>query len=142
MAFRKPSRKVLRSLCGRIDEGDGVDPRLEARSLMARAESSGGSKRRKVRQLCRQVWEAIELSPGGDEVLSGLTVVSVEPAPDASRLMVTVAPRPGEPFDPDAMVKALERAAPRLRSEVAAAITRRRAPSLAFRVAIPEVPEG
>lgn len=141
MAFRKPSRTVLRSLCGRVDEGDGVDPRLEARSLRGQAESSGGKQGRKVRQLCRQVWEAIELSPGGDEVLSGLTVVSVEPAPDASRLLVTVAPRPGEPFDPDAMVAALERASPRLRSEVASAITRRRAPSLAFRVAIPDLPQ-
>lgn len=137
MAFRKPSRKVLRSLCGRVEEGDGLDPRLEARSLRGRAES-GGSNGRKVRQLCRQALEALELSMGGDDVLSGLTVVSVVPAPDASRLLVTAAPRPGEPFDPDAMVAALERASPRLRSEVASAITRRKAPSLAFRVTTPE----
>src|SRR5262245_47199045 len=47
---------------------------------------------RKERQLCRQVQEAIgeALSALDDEVLSGVWICAVEPAPDASRLAVLV----------------------------------------------------
>ncbi len=142
MPYRKPSKKVLRSLCARVEPGDGLDPKLEARARLSRSESTGTG--RKVRQLCRQVVEAVDLALFGqshDPVLHGLHVVSVVPAPDASRLLVTVAIRPGEPFEPDRILGHLERASAWLRCEVAAAITRKRAPALAFRVAIPEMLE-
>jgi ribosome-binding factor A len=73
----------------------------------------------------------------GDDVLRNLQVVTVEPAPDASRLRVTVRVEPpSETIRPFQVLERLEHAAGRLRCEVAAAITRKRAPALAFRVAL------
>ncbi len=87
-----------------------------------------------------QAAQAIQLaladSPGEDWLL-GLIVARVDPAPDSSRLLVTV-----QAFDdrlrgdPSAVLDHLERATPRLRLAVASATTRRKAPSLAFRIAL------
>ena len=133
MAPKKPSRRLLRSLCAEVHPDDGVDPRLSPK---------GGPRRRanrKARQLCGQVSEALSyaLGQGGDEVLQGLYVVAVEPAPDESRLLVTVGSLPSERLDPDTVLAHLHGAAGRLRSEVAAAITRRKMPTLVYRYAVP-----
>ncbi len=69
-----------------------------------------------------------------DRMLAGLVVLSVEPAPSANHLMVTVG------FDPTgatgteeaAARAALQRASGRLRTSVAAALNRKRAPELRF----------
>lgn len=129
---RKPSRRVLRSLCGEVGPGDGLDPRLEPRGAAA---GKGG---RKARQLCAQVAETLNLALASspDDLLAGLTVVAVEPAPDSSRLLATVAPPAGERPDPSDLMDHLERASARLRSEVARAITRKKAPALAFRISL------
>lgn len=133
MGMRRPRRKVLRSLCAEVHPDDGIDLREQARA--------SGRKRtpRKGNQLCKQVAETLDgvLAGEGDAVLQALRVVAVEPAPDLARLLVTVgAALPGAPIDPAAAIERLERASGHLRSEVATAITRRKAPSLAFRVAL------
>ncbi|AUX22914.1 hypothetical protein SOCEGT47_034300 [Sorangium cellulosum] len=94
---------------------------------------------RKERQLCRQVQEAVSdaLAALRDDVLQDVWVMDVEPAPDASRLAVIVRGGPSSP--PDEVVARLERVAGYVRSEVAAAITRKRAPTLTFQVLPPEV---
>src|SRR5262249_24288901 len=95
---------------------------------------------RKDRQLCRQVHEALgyALPALDDEILSATWVMDVEPAPDASRLCAVVqAPRGA---DPEEVYARLERVSGYLRSEVAQAITRKRAPVLAFRVALAGAP--
>ena len=70
-----------------------------------------------------------------DDLLRNLDVAAVEPAPDTRQLLVTVRPMPGPTVaDPAAILGALARASGRLRSEVASAITRRRAPLLTYRV--------
>ena len=62
-------------------------------------------------------------------------VVSVEPAPDASQLAVTVlCDVPEQEFDPQRVHQVLLSQLPRLRGEVAASIHRRRTPQLLFRV--------
>ncbi len=73
-----------------------------------------------------------------DEVLQSLAVHCVEPAPDTTRLLVTVGVEPalGTTVDPIDALERLDRASGRIRSEVAAAITRRRTPVLSFRFAI------
>jgi ribosome-binding factor A len=133
MTTRRPRRKVLRSLCAEVHPDDGVDPREQSKS-------SGRKKApRKGQQLCKQVAETLDgvLAGEGDAVLRSLRVVAVAPAPDLARLLVTVASAlPGDAIDPAAVLDHLERASGHLRSEVAAAITRRKAPSLAFRVAL------
>lgn len=96
---------------------------------------------RKAKQLCRQVTEILDLVLSGDcrdELLQSLHVISVMPAPNSSRLLVTVsADLPIEEFDPQKILELLERHTGRLRCEVAASISRKRVPSLAFRVVGP-----
>jgi ribosome-binding factor A len=92
-------------------------------------------------QLCHQVAETLEevLAECGDAVLQALRVLDVEPAPDASRLLVTVAVDdfPEGDLNPDRVHDHLARASGHLRSEVATAITRKRAPVLVYRLAGP-----
>jgi len=88
---------------------------------------------RKARQFCRQVQRALNLAladgNAGDGI-NGLFIEDVSPAPDCGRLLVHVLIPDGRPVA-DA-IGALRRDAPRLRSEVAMAIARKRAPELSF----------
>ena len=114
-----------------VNADDVADPRV-----FFRKEGSRDKPRHKARQLCRQVAEVLDSllsGDSGDELLNDLAVVAVEPAPDAATLLVTVASRGPAP-DPAAILGRLDRASGWLRSEVAAAITRKRAPFLAYRV--------
>lgn len=112
----------------------------------------------KARQLCRQVFRTLSLALPAcdDDLLQDLTVLAVDPAPDGGRLLVTVSAGPAastatesaaavgdEPLAPDeagavpavhVILDRLSRAAGMLRSEVAGAIVRKRAPELVFRV--------
>jgi ribosome-binding factor A len=137
MTSRKFTTRFLRSLCAEAGPEDGVDPRLQAAGNRQR--SSG----RKTHQLCSQVADTLGdllAGQGGDDVLRSLFVVSVAPAPDASRLLVTVGAQPGEGLDPVEVIEHLHRASARLRCEVSAAITRKRAPTLVYRFAVPASP--
>jgi ribosome-binding factor A len=94
---------------------------------------------RKALQLCGQVRRtlAVVLSGEcGDPTLQDLVVDSVVPAPDSSRLLVSVclpvAPTPEAVAD---VLRRLDRVQGWLRREVARAIVRKRAPELMFRVA-------
>lgn len=98
---------------------------------------------RKALQLCHQVAETLEavLAECGDSLLQGLRVLDVEPAPDATRLLVTVAVEEGPPdakLDINRVHEHLTRASGHLRSEVATAITRKRTPMLVYRLAAPD----
>jgi ribosome-binding factor A len=135
---RKPSRKAMRRLCGHTGPEDGVDPKELARQY--RVARPGG---RKTSQLCHQIAETIDevLAEQPDDVIRDLTVVNVEPAPDESRLLVTVAPNAvALPIDPITVIRHLDEAVGRIRTEVSAAITRRKTPSLEFRYALPGMP--
>ena len=93
----------------------------------------------KTRQLCRQVVRTLSSAlPGcGDELLRDLAVASVEPAPDASRLLVAVYPMTRRDVPPAEFLRRLHQAQGLLRHEVAADIVRKRAPELAFHVHVP-----
>lgn len=104
---------------------------------------------RKRLQLCGQVARTLAqvLAEEDDDVLRELDVVSAEPCTDGGRIIVTVAPFLAageiagdrgieERYDPVTILERLASASGRLRSEVAASITRRRAPHLTFRVAL------
>jgi ribosome-binding factor A len=117
---------------------------MEFAEALCEADSDGRSSDRqairKTRQLCRQVERALNLAladrTAGDDI-EGLFVDEVSPALDCGRLLVHVLIPDERPAAE--VMSALRREAPRLRSEVAAAITRKRAPELAF---IPAFPEG
>lgn len=156
MRYRMPSNKQMRRLCAEPGEDDGLDPRLAAR----RSGRGGRSRHpgdpafgpgspahaldRKAVQLCRQVAVTLDevLAECGDDVLRSLRVVDVTPFPDASRLMVGVAPvdplAPGTP-GAEAILEHLQHAGGHLRCEVAAAVTRKRAPLLVYRLHGPAI---
>jgi ribosome-binding factor A len=80
------------------------------------------------------------LADCGDGVLRGLRVATVVPYPNASRLLVSVAPVDGRlapNAGPKVVMEHLEHASGHLRYEIAAAVTRKRAPLLHFRLAEP-----
>jgi len=149
MRHHLSSKQHVGSLCAELGEDDGEvpQPRARRRSRRGSDRRAGSELRaitRKACQLCRQVAVTLDevLAECGDSVLQGLHVVNVVPFPDASRLLVSVMPvdgQPGDAFAPVAVLEHLEHASGHLRSEVAAAVTRKRAPSLLYRLAGPSL---
>jgi ribosome-binding factor A len=84
-------------------------------------------------QLCRQVQEALIWALGAavrDELLACCSIADAQPLPGGNRILVTVS----VPADVSvcAVAERLAHSAPVLRTEVAQAITRRKAPELVF----------
>ena len=134
---RRKSSRVNRQQPDAAELGpdDGSDPKKfhDKRQQFPPGREPG----RKAWQLCEQVGRALQvIFPGlADEVLQPLLVVRVEPAPHSGRLMVTVAgPVPADATDPPPVAAHLARATGLLRTEVAAAIHRRKAPEIVFLV--------
>ena len=101
--------------------------------------SSGSRAVHKASQLCRQAMQALALAlaDSSDDLLRELTVISVDPAPDASRLLVTVTPAASSAgVSPGEILARLNTASGWLRREVASAITRKRAPELMFTLSL------
>jgi ribosome-binding factor A len=96
---------------------------------------------RKARQLCQQVALALDHALAwacSDPVLNALSVLAVEPAPDASRLLVRLAVTDPECGATLAEILArLSAARGLLRTEIAAAIHRKGVPELVFRIEPP-----
>ncbi|MBP9204713.1 MAG: ribosome-binding factor A [Kofleriaceae bacterium] len=101
----------------------------------AKAQDRRGAPDRKDLQVCRQVFDALHyaLAELDDPVVDELVLVTVVPAPSASRVLAILAPsRRG--VDLDAAYARLREAADELRQEVAAEVSRRRVPELVFRI--------
>jgi ribosome-binding factor A len=139
---RKQSSQMRRqALCSELGPEDGIDPRNLLRET---ARKKGG---RKTLQLCGQVAEALNYAFAAicnDDVLRELGVLAVQPAPNESRLLVTVGPMLPGPCDPTQILAHVQQTLGKLRSEVAAAIHRKKVPELAFCVIgnTTERPEG
>ena len=122
----------LSSYRDEIGPEDGLDPKKFLRKTSRRVTN------RKALQLCAQVQEILDYVFAwecGDRLLKGLMVASVVPAPNASRLLVSVCvPEELADQDPAQVLEQLNHARGRLRSEVAAAIHRKRVPELSFRI--------
>jgi ribosome-binding factor A len=125
------SKNEISQLCGEPGPEDGLDPRESRRSL---SRKPGG---RKAHQLCSQVGEALNYAFAAvcdDDVLRDLLVVAIQPAPDESRLLVSVGSALGTRCDPALVTDHLQRAQGKLRAEVATSIHRKKVPDLSFRV--------
>jgi ribosome-binding factor A len=88
---------------------------------------------RKTQQFCRQVQRALNLALADTSVADigcDLFVDEVSPGPDCGHLLVHIVVQDG--YSVADALSALRRESTRLRSEVAMAITRKRAPELAF----------
>ena len=110
--------------------GFGGEPLMHGRP------SRNSAANRKALQLAAQVSRTLcQVFAGecGDEVLRDLRVEEVAPAPDSGHLLVTLSPTDDSP-PLEVFLEHLQRASGRLRSEVAAAIHRRKAPELHFRI--------
>jgi ribosome-binding factor A len=126
---RRFSRKQMHQSASEIGADDGIDPKEFFRKPGQRSPG------RKSLQLCSQVQQALYWVLGsecGDESLALLEVLSVEPAPDSSRLLVTL--MTPEEMTIEEALENLQLAGKAIRSEVASAIHRRKAPELVYRV--------
>src|SRR4051794_10440923 len=120
MKFRKATPEEMLTSWADIGPEDGMDPRTTFRRPGPRAVN------RKALQLRAQVARTLEQLfawEWGDELLTALVVESVQPPPNASRLLVTVAlADPRARTKPGMVMQHLPRAHGVLVSEVAAAI--------------------
>ena len=100
-----------------------------------------GPRGHKDLQVCRQVFDALTyaLAELDDPLIDELVLVSVTPAPSAARVQVNLVPAHAG-VDREAALARLAAIAGDLRQEVAAEITRRRAPELAFHLGYAEAP--
>lgn len=135
MSAKRHSSKRLRSVEG--DRGGRRNPPWQS----GRSEFADRDAGRKARQLCSQVADTLNYVLAGecdDEVLQNLCVLAVDPAPNTSRLLVTVSLCVPDPtVDVAQVLERLARATGMLRCEVAAGINRRRTPQLLFQMAGP-----
>lgn len=127
----RASRSIT-ELCGDPQPDDGVDPR----TFFQRGSRKKSD--RKARQLCGQIAQTLNYVLSGecnDDDLRNLIVMEVVPAPDASRLLVTVGSCcTDEPLDPAITLQKLQAVNGKLRREIAVAIHRKRTPELLFQV--------
>ncbi len=136
MSSRRSLKKRLSALEAEAMAEDGRCGRLRLWTQPTAVRASRTDDR-KARQLCRQIERTLHsvLAESRDDVLRDLMVESVEPAPNTSRLLVTVTS-----LETDARTEIvlahLDRATPRLRAEIATAIQRKRLPELAYRVGV------
>jgi ribosome-binding factor A len=119
-----------------VDEND-IDPS----AFFAPAPSARDE--RKVQQLCKEVERTLgyALPACADPWLRDLIIVSVTPAPDGSRLLVTAQPASSLSVDVGLVLERLQQVRGRLRAEVAAALQRKRTPELAFHIVPPRALE-
>lgn len=131
-------RETLLDHCGQIGADDCIDPTdfFKAREGKHKTDS-------RSQQLCRQVAQAISLSLGDcdDDRMQELTIMAVSPAPDSSRLLVTLQ-TDREAKDLEELNVSVNAQLGRLRSEVARSIHRKRVPNLTFQVIPREVCDG
>lgn len=137
MTLNKRTRAQILTHCGEIHEDDGVDPREYFKAGRIHKKED-----HKAKQLCRQVAETLDQVLSGetsDDVLRGLRVATVVPAPNSSRLLVTLHLdcAPGD-FDRNLVEQRLATCNGRLRGEIAATITRRKTPTLVLHVVGPD----
>ena len=89
--------------------------------------------------MCRQVFDALTyaLAELDDPVIADLVLVSVTPAPSASRVQVNLVPAHAG-VDREVALARLASVAAELREEVAAEVARRRVPELVFHLGYPD----
>jgi len=128
---RRFSGKPMPVLASETGPEDGIDPRTLPRHARGKVAN------RKALQLCREVERTLGtlLAGGcGDSLLHDLLVQSVVPAPDSTRLLVTLSFLGPAAVEAGEVLTRLQRAYGLFRGEVAAAIHRRKVPDLTFQV--------
>lgn len=130
---KKERERVLKQSCGIVNEDDAIDPKHYFSN-----KRKSKTQYRKAYQLCRQVADTFQLVLTNDDPeLDGLIVLDVVPAPDSRRMLVLLA-LPADQVksasEVDAIMARLQTHVPRLRSEIARSINRRKTPQLLFEI--------
>lgn len=116
-------------VCSEIYADDGIHPKYALKK-------SSYKKQRKCQQLCGQVMRSMNLVLRGqsDSVLQNLSVVSVDPFPKTSRLLVTLTYATQSDVLVSEVLEKLRQLHGKIQSEVAGDIHRRKTPSFSFRI--------
>ena len=133
VAFTNPAN--AQSAFAWLDRSGVAEPRPSWSDMSER--DRGGRRHHKDLQLCRQVFDALTyaLAELDDPRIAELVLASVVPAPNSSRVLVTLVATREDLADPDAALARIDASVAELREEVAAEITRQRVPELVFRIA-------
>mgnify|MGYP006119447431 FL=1 len=127
--------------CDELFVDDGISPQeLEKRKQSAIGKQSRGKPNHHSRQLCNQIYHAIDEAIAcdcGDPVLDDLRAVWVRPVGKSSTLEVMFTTPETDVNRITEMHEALNNVSGILRSAVASSITRKRVPQLTFRI-VPE----
>ena len=132
MKSPRRSKADLRAVCGQVHPDDAIDPRR----AFSRENAGRDQTQRRAQQLCKQAFQAVAGALAGecsDPLLQDVEVVSLTPAPNAGRLLLSVRPRCGD-SSAQVLLERLKNVRGFLRSRIAEAITRRRVPDLVFHV--------
>ncbi len=125
---KPPTKEQMQLSCREIGPEDGVDPAEVIRSAFRRKTNH------KSLQLCRRVERTVGYVLAGDlddDRVRDMQVVSVVPAPNSHHLLVTLeVPEPLPLEDLSALDVVLARYKGRIRTTVAHAIHRKKAPDL------------
>jgi len=132
---KKQREQLLKQHCGVINSDDAIDPRHYFYN-----KRKHNRKYRKVFQLCRQVADTLQMVlTDGNEMLEGLTLIDVVPAPDSRRMLVILGLDPGviikSATEVELIMEQLQLETPRLRAEIARTINRKKTPNLVFEIA-------
>lgn len=135
--LRKPWSKADVLPCAEIYQDDGVDPRVFFRKKENRSND------RKIRQLCHQVKQTLEILWSEVEATMGWEITEVLPAPHASRLQVTVVTEGTHPSEEAlaALRDAIEENRTLWREALGQTIHRKRVPELVFQVMVYNAPQ-
>ena len=128
----KPHLNHWRDVCASLGEDDGVPLDDLKKQDTQRKTDRGGD--RSTRRLCAHTMRTIRLSllaDCHDADLQALDVQSVEPYPDAKRLLVTLVPM-HQCDDLNALQLKVQAVAHLLRYAVARSMSRKRTPQLSF----------
>ncbi|MDC0311795.1 hypothetical protein OAM04_01080 [bacterium] len=136
-----PNENEMLEHCDELFVDDGISPQeLEKRKQSAIGKQSRGKPNHHSRQLCNQIYHAIDeviTCDCGDPVLDDLRAVWVRPVCKSSTLEVMLTTPETDVNQIDKMHEALKNVSEILRSAVAGSITRKRVPQLTFRI-VPE----
>ena len=140
-SMSRRTRQSLMAHCGQLGFDDCIDPKE-----YFQPKTTTSKENKKARQLCRQVDCCLSLVLGDcdDPAVQSMSLVDVSPAPDSSRLLVTLSANTLlSAFDVKYLLARATLQLPRLRCEVARAIHRKRVPVLTLQVvARPGCAEG
>ena len=141
MKISKKLREQMLKLCGSICADDGQDPREFHETKIDRKKDDEYRHQRLCQQVARTL--ALVLPESGAEPIHDLKIDSVVRGRNTSVLRVKIAlPKWVDHDQQTELLELLKSQEGWLRSEVAAAITRKRVPRLAFEFAVREINEG